>query len=372
MRPRRGGRRRSPPRRWPRSQSPPGGAPPRDRGEAAGSAQLELEGALPRRGPSIAERDRRSGDSPLQPVVYLVMAFLVAFLARRVGLALVAVAVALDARLAREGRPRGRLPAAIVRAAFVMLFAVLYRAALAQLAAAKRAGVRAAERRRRRSTISRASFASRPPGPGRRRRTATRAGRPRPSWRWRTRCAARSRSPRSRSGATPARCSCWTRRASGSRSRVPLPGDAVARGLSARGALGAAIARRTSVRLHGEIKVATYYEDEAARARCSSCRSSTAAAGTCAASSSRIAGACAVLGRGREARPDALRRDLPGARGGAGDGRHQDHPRREDALLRRHRGAQPDEDAGRGVPRARGGLARDGAGRRRGDDLRRG
>ncbi len=85
----------------------------------------------------------------LYPVVYLIMAFLVSFLPRSVGLWLVAFAVGLEwlAWQARGARS-GEIPAAAARAGFVMLFAVLYHAVLwAQVAAGRRAGRAAVARR---------------------------------------------------------------------------------------------------------------------------------------------------------------------------------------------------------------------------------
>ena len=81
-----------------------------------------------------------------------------------------------------RGARVGELPAAIVRAAFVMLFAVLYRAALAvQLAAAKRAGVRGGGApqggRRSRARVSPHGLRGRDVGAGRRRALADRVRR---------------------------------------------------------------------------------------------------------------------------------------------------------------------------------------------------
>ena len=145
-----------------------------------------------------------------------------------------------------------------------MLFAVLYRAALAaQLAAAKRAGVRAAERRRKEVDDLAREF----------RLTASGAGTSAPDGdaRWQTASvvevenAMRGALEVAEVALRSHTCAVFLLDAAGERLALRecrSPSDAVARGLSAReGALGAAIARRTSVRLHGEIKVATYYED---------------------------------------------------------------------------------------------------------------
>ncbi len=101
-------------------------------------------------GVTQAAAGARAGlEGPLYPVVYLVMAFLVAFLPRRVGLLLVAFAVGLDLSLwhARGARAE-EIPAVAAHAGFMALFAVLYHAALgAQVAAGRRAERLAVERR---------------------------------------------------------------------------------------------------------------------------------------------------------------------------------------------------------------------------------
>ncbi|HEY6106552.1 MAG TPA: GAF domain-containing protein, partial [Anaeromyxobacteraceae bacterium] len=97
----------------------------------------------------VARTAGGGGEGPLYPVVYLVMAFLVSFLPRSAGLGLVAFAVGLEA-LCWHGRGARseELPAAAARAGFVVLFAVLYHAVLwAQVAAGRRAGRAAVERR---------------------------------------------------------------------------------------------------------------------------------------------------------------------------------------------------------------------------------
>jgi two-component system cell cycle response regulator len=88
-------------------------------------------------------------ESPFQAFVYLVMAFLVAFLARRVGLALVAFAVALEVLgWAARGAPAWALPAVAVHAGFLAVFAVLTHAVLAaRMASAREAEAAAVERR---------------------------------------------------------------------------------------------------------------------------------------------------------------------------------------------------------------------------------
>lgn len=81
------------------------------------------------------------GEPALQPALYLVMAFLVAFLARPVGLALVALAIGLEAGgWWMGGADLAALPGVLGHAGFLLLFSLLYHAVLAaQLAASQRA-----------------------------------------------------------------------------------------------------------------------------------------------------------------------------------------------------------------------------------------
>jgi two-component system cell cycle response regulator len=88
-------------------------------------------------------------ESPLQPLVYLLMAFVVAFLDRPAGAGVAGVAMAIELGLwwARGGEP-GELPGALVHAGFVLVFGLLYHAVLAaQVAASRRAEREAIERR---------------------------------------------------------------------------------------------------------------------------------------------------------------------------------------------------------------------------------
>ncbi len=89
------------------------------------------------------------GESAFQPVIYLVMAFLVAFLAPGVGAALVGLAVGLELLVwAGRGARLWDLPEAVVHAGFVTVFAVLYYAVLAAQVAAGRRDERLAIERR--------------------------------------------------------------------------------------------------------------------------------------------------------------------------------------------------------------------------------
>ncbi len=128
----------------------------RARGAAAGRPatarqQLELGALFVVAAFAVAQAsgEAASAEPPLFPVVYLVMAFLVAFLARPVGLALAAFAVGVDAAVWHgRGAAPGELPGLAAHAAFILLFALLFHAALAaQLGASRRAERRAVARR---------------------------------------------------------------------------------------------------------------------------------------------------------------------------------------------------------------------------------
>jgi diguanylate cyclase (GGDEF)-like protein len=112
--------------------------------------QLEL-GALLVVGSFVVARTGATGDgeSPFQPIVYLVAASLVAFMARGVGIALVGLGIALELLVwAARGAAGWELPGVVVHGAFLALFAVLYQAVLAaRMASARRAEASAVERR---------------------------------------------------------------------------------------------------------------------------------------------------------------------------------------------------------------------------------
>jgi len=129
----------------------------RARASAAGRSattrdQLELGSLFVLAAYTVAQTAGGAGsglDGPLYPVVYLVMAFLVSFLPRGAGLALVALAVGLDLSTwqARGARPMEMLAVA-AHAGFILIFALLYHAVLAaQVAASRRAERLAVERR---------------------------------------------------------------------------------------------------------------------------------------------------------------------------------------------------------------------------------
>src|SRR6185436_11261107 len=80
-------------------------------------------------------------ESPLYPVIYLVMAFVVAFMPRRPSFILVGIALALDlAIFIRHGSAVRHLTTAIAHASFIGLFAGLYHTVLsAQVTSGRRA-----------------------------------------------------------------------------------------------------------------------------------------------------------------------------------------------------------------------------------------
>ena len=350
------------------------------RGRRAALARAaRARGALRRRG--LRDRRRRAAagraDSPLQPLVYLVMAFLVAFLARRVGLALVALAVALELLVWHgAGRPRGRAPrrdrARRVRDAVRRAVPRRPRRPARRGEARRSAGGGAPAARR--STIARASFASglrgRDVGAGRRRG----AGRGAPSWRWR-RDARRARGRRGRAPEPHLRgVPAGRGRASELALRECRSAERRGRARASRrgeGALGGAVARRTSVRLHGEIKVASYYEDGTPPGRAAR-RAARRPPRRARARRHRRGppGARAVLGRGREAR---RRRSAPRSSAALEAervmGDIKTHARREGrASTTPSSGSTGRRSRTRCSTRAREGRARDGAGRLRGGD----
>ncbi|HET8540617.1 MAG TPA: diguanylate cyclase [Anaeromyxobacter sp.] len=230
--------------------------------------QLEL-GALMIVAAYAVSRSAAGGDaeSPFQAVVYLVMAFLVAFLARGVGFALVVLAVALEALLwiSRGARPWDA-PGAVVHAGFIVLFAVLYHAVLSAQVASGRRSEAAAVERRMREIAERAqelrllgpSAAEGDPAERERRWTeaavveieaAVRGALEVAEVALRSHtCAVFLLSPDDRE-LRLREC----RSSSDAVSRAPLP--------AGEGALGGAVRRRSPVRLHGEVRSVSYYAD---------------------------------------------------------------------------------------------------------------
>ncbi len=95
--------------------------------------------------------------APLQPGVYLVMAFLAAYLGRGASLAMAGIAVGLEVAVwYGRGSGHGALLALVARCGFVLLFVALYRVVLATRVAAGRRAEEAAVARRRRELDERA------------------------------------------------------------------------------------------------------------------------------------------------------------------------------------------------------------------------
>jgi diguanylate cyclase (GGDEF)-like protein len=210
-----------------------------------------------------------AAESPLQPLVYLVMAFLVAFLGRPVGFSLVVLAVGLELLVWRgRGAHPAELTAAVVHSGFVTLFAVLYHAVLAAQVASLRRTERGAVERRLREIEERArEFRLLAPGAD-----AGGAGPADREQRWReasvieVETAVRGALEIAEVALRTHTCAVFTlsdddreltlrecRSKSDAVQRAPLP--------AGEGALGGAVRRRAPVRLHGDLKGMSYYVD---------------------------------------------------------------------------------------------------------------
>lgn len=207
------------------------------------------------------------GDSSLQPVVYLVMAFLVSFLARGVGFGLTVFAAGLEFAIwFGRGAHRAELPAVLAHAGFLALFALLYHAVLAaQMVAARRAEEAAVARRLEEIAERAREFRLLAPGAGsgdavERAQRLTEASVveiesvvrgavevAEVALRSHT-CAVFLLSPDD-AWLTLREC----RSASDAVSRAAIP--------AGEGALGGAVRRREPVRLHGDVKAVNYYAD---------------------------------------------------------------------------------------------------------------
>jgi diguanylate cyclase (GGDEF)-like protein len=240
------------------------------RGEVATwREQLELGSLLVVASFAIARTGANAdGESPFQPVVYLVAAFLVAFLARGVGIALVGLGVGLELLLwASRGAVGWELPAAVVHGAFLALFAVLYHAVLAaRMASARRAEESAVERRLR--DIAERARELRLLAPGE--SEGEDRGERERGW---TEAAVVEVEAAVRGALEVAEAALRThtvavfllspddrelrlrecRSGSEAVTREPLP--------AGEGPLGGAVRRRSPVRLHGDVKALTYYRD---------------------------------------------------------------------------------------------------------------
>ncbi len=236
---------------------------------ATAREQLELGSLYIVAAHAVAQTAAGGGlEGPLYPVVYLVMAFLVSFLPRGVGLALVAFAVGLEAVLWRgRGGIREEIPAAAAHAGFIVLFAVLYHAVLWAQLAASRGAERAAVQRRLREIDERArEYRLLAPAAGDGRGPGGAGPAPRRGGRGR----GRGRGARHAGGGRGRAAEPHLRRLPAHARRRPARRCASAgRGAigwrrgsrRGEGALGSVVARAVPLRLQGEVRTATYYED---------------------------------------------------------------------------------------------------------------
>jgi diguanylate cyclase (GGDEF)-like protein len=209
-------------------------------------------------------------EPPLQPVIYLVMAFLVAFLARPVGLAMVLLAAGLElGPWWQRGADPVTLPAPLTHAGFLALFALLYHAVLAAQLRATRSSARAAEARRSQELDERARefrlTAPRGDEPG---AGGEAAGQGR---RWidgavrEVEAAVRGAVEVAAAALRADTCAVYLLSADDSRlvlRECRAASDSVAVEVPAgEGALGGAVRRAAPVRLSGEIKAASYHLD---------------------------------------------------------------------------------------------------------------
>jgi diguanylate cyclase (GGDEF)-like protein len=232
------------------------GRPVSPREEAEVGALLVLAGFV------VARPDGSAGlDGPLFPVVYLVMAFLVAFLSRPVGLGLTALAVVLDvASFAWAGQLGERFGTVIAHAGFLAIFAVLYRAVLAAQVASGRARESLAIRERQREVEDRAREYRLVAGEG---SAAADEGK------WVTAAvqeveeAVGNALEVAACALKPHTVAVYLLREDDRALRLQdcrTPADDILRDLDAReGLLGAAVKRARPMRLHGELKGVTWY-----------------------------------------------------------------------------------------------------------------
>jgi two-component system, cell cycle response regulator len=206
-------------------------------------------------------------ESPLQPVVYLVMAFLVSFLARGVGFGLTVFAAGLEFAIwSGRGAHGTELPAVLAHAGFLALFALLYHAVLAaQLVAARRSEEAAVARRLEEIAERAREFRLLAPG-------AAIGDAAERAQRWteasvvEIESAVRGALEVAEVALRTHTCAvfllsaddAWLalrecRSASDAVSREPIP--------AGEGALGGAVRRRAPVRLHGDVKAVNYYAD---------------------------------------------------------------------------------------------------------------
>jgi diguanylate cyclase (GGDEF)-like protein len=208
-----------------------------------------------------------ANEPPLQPVIYLVMAFLVAFLARPVGLAMVLLAIGLEAGpWWQRGAGAAAVAVPLTHAGFLALFALLYHGVLsAQLAATRRAERDAVARRFReiderarefRLLAPRAGPGGEPPERGRR---------------WidgavhEVEAAVRGAVEVAATALHADNCAVYLLSADDQRllrRECRSAADTIAAEVPAgEGALGGAVRRASPVRLHGQVKSGSYHLD---------------------------------------------------------------------------------------------------------------
>jgi diguanylate cyclase (GGDEF)-like protein len=233
--------------------------------------QLELGSLVLVAGFAVAQLSESAAgeaDPPLFPVVYLAMAFLVAFLPRSLSLALALVAAGLEAAVWRgRGGAVEDLPALAAHAAFILLFALLFHAVLAARVAASRRAERSAVERRLREIEERArEYRLLAPGEGEAGDAAERERRFAEASVVEIEAAVRGVlevaevALRAHTAAVYLLSAddreLWLRECRSRSDRVargPLPGG--------EGPLGGAVRRRAAVRLCGDIRSANHYED---------------------------------------------------------------------------------------------------------------
>jgi diguanylate cyclase (GGDEF)-like protein len=233
--------------------------------------QLELGGLFVVAAAALVQATGGGAIEPaLQPLTYLVMAFLVAFLARPVGLSMVLLAAGLElGPWWQRGADPATVAVAVTHAGFLALFALLYHGVLAAQLAATRRGERNAVARRLREIDERArefrllaprSDAALESG------EATEWGR-----RWidgavhEVEAAVRGAVEVAAAALHADTCAVYLLSADDARllrRECRAAADTIAAEVPAgEGALGGAVRRGSPVRLHGEVKAASYHLD---------------------------------------------------------------------------------------------------------------
>jgi diguanylate cyclase (GGDEF)-like protein len=239
------------------------------RGHVAGyREQLELGGLVVVAAAALVQATGAGAvEPPLQPLGYLVMAFLVAFLARPVGLAMVLLAVGLEAGpWWLHGADPATLAVSLTHAGFLVLFALLYHGVLAARLHASRRAEREAVARRTREIDERArdyrllaprAEAGPPPPEGGRRWIDGAVHEVEDAVRGAVEVASLALHADS--------CVLFLLSADDSRllrRECRAAADTIAAEVPAgEGALGGAVRRGAPVRLHGEVKAASYHLD---------------------------------------------------------------------------------------------------------------